>query len=69
MAGTAGCNHYFGSARAEAGRLWVGPLGSTLMACDPDAVMAQETRPAGGRILRKGRRPCDERSHELGCYW
>ncbi len=44
VAGTAGCNRYFGSAKAEAGRLSVGPLGATLMACAPDGVMAQEGR-------------------------
>ncbi len=44
VAGDAGCNHYFGHARAEAGRLSVGPLGSTLMACQRDGVMEQEAR-------------------------
>jgi heat shock protein HslJ len=44
LAGDAGCNHYFGRARAEAGRLSVGPLGSTLMACQRDGVMEQEAR-------------------------
>ena len=44
VAGAAGCNTYFGRARAEAGRLSVGPLGSTLMACQRDGVMEQETR-------------------------
>ena len=42
VAGSAGCNRYMGGARAEAGRLSVGPLASTLMACSPDTVMAQE---------------------------
>jgi heat shock protein HslJ len=44
VAGNAGCNHYFGRARAEAGRLSVGTLGSTLMACLRDGVMEQEAR-------------------------
>lgn len=45
VAGKASCNQYFGSARAEAdGRIAVGLLGSTMMACAPQAVMDQETR-------------------------
>jgi len=45
VAGKASCNQYFGSARAEAdGRLSVGPLASTMMACAPQGVMDQETR-------------------------
>lgn len=45
VAGKAGCNQYMGSARAEdGGKLTVGPLASTLMACSPQAVMDQETR-------------------------
>ena len=44
VTGNAGCNAYFGRARVEAGRLSVGPLGSTLMACMPEGVMEQETR-------------------------
>jgi heat shock protein HslJ len=43
VAGSSGCNRYMGGARAEAGRLAVTPLASTMMACEPD-VMAQETR-------------------------
>jgi len=42
VSGSAGCNSYFGRARVEAGRLSVGPLGSTLMACGRDGVMEQE---------------------------
>jgi heat shock protein HslJ len=42
VAGSAGCNSYFGRAEAQTGKLSVGPLGSTLMACYPDGVMAQE---------------------------
>jgi heat shock protein HslJ len=44
VAGTAGCNRYFGSAKAEAGRISMGPFGATLMACSPETVMAQEQR-------------------------
>lgn len=45
VAGGASCNRYMGSARAEAdGKLAVGPLASTLMACSPQGVMDQETR-------------------------
>jgi heat shock protein HslJ len=42
VAGTSGCNRYFGSAKAEAGRISMGPFGATLMACSPDSVMTQE---------------------------
>lgn len=42
VAGSAGCNSYFGSVQADGGRLAVGSLGSTLMAC-AEAVMRQET--------------------------
>ena len=42
VSGSAGCNNYFGRARVEAGRLSVGPLGSTMMACGRDGVMEQE---------------------------
>jgi heat shock protein HslJ len=42
VAGSAGCNSYFGRAEAATGTLSVGPLGSTLMACYPENVMAQE---------------------------
>jgi heat shock protein HslJ len=45
VAGKASCNQYFGSARAEAsGRLAVGSLASTMMACSPQGVMDQERR-------------------------
>jgi heat shock protein HslJ len=44
VSGSAGCNGYFGRAQAESGRLSIGALGSTLMACAPDGVMSQETR-------------------------
>ncbi|HEY7922250.1 MAG TPA: META domain-containing protein [Vicinamibacteria bacterium] len=44
VAGSAGCNRYFGRADAETGRMVVGPLGSTLMACEANGVMTQEQR-------------------------
>ena len=44
VAGTAGCNRYFGSAKVDAGRIAMGPFGATLMACSPDSVMTQEAR-------------------------
>jgi len=44
VAGSSGCNRYMGGAKAEAGRLTVTPLASTMMACERDGVMAQETR-------------------------
>jgi heat shock protein HslJ len=44
VAGSAGCNRYFGRANAVTGRMLVGPLGSTLMACEADGVMTQEQR-------------------------
>ena len=44
VAGNAGCNSFFGEARVDGGRLSVGPLGSTLMACVRDGVMEQEGR-------------------------
>ncbi len=44
VAGSSGCNRYFGRANAETGRMLVGPLGSTLMACEANGVMTQEQR-------------------------
>ncbi|MHC4917839.1 MAG: META domain-containing protein [Planctomycetota bacterium] len=41
--GSGGCNEYFASARFEADRLEIGPVGATRMACDP-AVMEHEQR-------------------------
>jgi heat shock protein HslJ len=41
VSGSSGCNRYFGRAQGESGRLSVGPLGSTMMACAQD-VMDQE---------------------------
>jgi heat shock protein HslJ len=42
VSGSAGCNRYFGGARAEGGSLSVSPLASTMMACGQDGVMEQE---------------------------
>jgi heat shock protein HslJ len=42
VAGSAGCNRYFGSAKAESGKIEMGPFGATRMACSPNQVMAQE---------------------------
>lgn len=44
VAGTSGCNRYMGSAKADSGRIAMGPFGATLMACSPDDVMKQESR-------------------------
>jgi heat shock protein HslJ len=42
--GSAGCNTYFGPARAAGNKLEVGPLGSTQMFCmDPKGLMDQES--------------------------
>jgi heat shock protein HslJ len=43
VAGSAGCNQYFGSATVKGDRLDVGGLGSTRMFCAADGVMEQET--------------------------
>jgi heat shock protein HslJ len=42
VAGSAGCNGYFGRATAKGDQLAVGLLGSTLMHCGAEGVMAQE---------------------------
>jgi len=47
VAGSAGCNGYFGGAKAASGAIEIGPLGATLMACAPDGLMAQEARYLG----------------------
>jgi heat shock protein HslJ len=44
VAGSAGCNRYMGHAEAAGGQLSVGNIASTLMACELDGVMAQESR-------------------------
>ena len=68
VAGSAGCNRYFGGASVAAETLTVGGLASTRMYCDADGVMPQEAaylealegarayRIAGGR-LHLGPRP------------
>jgi heat shock protein HslJ len=43
VAGSAGCNQYFGSATAKGETLAVGGLGSTKMFCPADGVMPQES--------------------------
>jgi heat shock protein HslJ len=44
VAGKAGCNNYFGGYKLDGGRLTMpGPLGSTMMACQPP-VMEQESK-------------------------
>jgi heat shock protein HslJ len=42
VAGSAGCNHYFGRAAATNGTLAIGRLGTTLMHCGAAGVMEQE---------------------------
>lgn len=43
VAGTAGCNRYFGSYELDGGNIAIGPLGSTQMFCaEPAGVMEQE---------------------------
>lgn len=44
VAGKSGCNNYTGHAEADGGRLSVGLLASTMMACQSDGVMEQEAR-------------------------
>ena len=43
VAGSAGCNQYFGTAAVTGERLEVGGLGSTKMFCTTDGVMPQES--------------------------
>jgi putative lipoprotein len=54
VGGSGGCNSYGGSAAASDGRLLVGDIASTLMACERGEVMAQEGRFLGA--LRAARR-------------
>jgi heat shock protein HslJ len=42
VAGSAGCNQYFGRAAVKGERIEVGGLGSTRMFCNADGVMPQE---------------------------
>jgi heat shock protein HslJ len=45
LAGSAGCNNYFGSFTQGDGTISIGPLGSTMKMCtDPAGVMEQETQ-------------------------
>jgi heat shock protein HslJ len=44
MAGSAGCNRYFASYTVDGGNLTIGQAGSTMMACEPVAVMEQEAQ-------------------------
>lgn len=43
VAGSSGCNRYTGPARVTGDRLEVGPLASTMMACEPTTVMERES--------------------------
>jgi len=43
IAGSAGCNNYFGTYELDGNLLAIGPAGSTMMFCPPDEVMLQET--------------------------
>ncbi len=43
VAGSAGCNNYFGTYELEGSSLIIGPAGSTMMFCAPEEVMLQET--------------------------
>ncbi len=43
VAGTAGCNNYFGSYELDGNSLTFGPTGSTMMFCAPEELMLQET--------------------------
>ena len=44
VSGSSGCNLYSGRAEAQTGRLSIGALAATLMACQADGVMPQEQR-------------------------
>lgn len=43
VTGTAGCNNYFASYTVDGQNLTIGQAGSTMMACEPAEIMAQET--------------------------
>jgi len=43
ISGSGGCNRYFGTATVEGGKIKIGPLGATQMACVP-AQMEQERK-------------------------
>ena len=42
VAGSGGCNRYFASYTVDGGNLTIGQAGSTMMACEPVEIMAQE---------------------------
>lgn len=41
--GDAGCNRFTGGYRVKGDRLTIGPLATTLMACEPDVMAAEQT--------------------------
>ncbi len=43
VAGSAGCNNYFGTYELDGSSLTIGPAGSTMMFCAPEELMLQET--------------------------
>ena len=43
LSGTAGCNSYFGPYEVDGNSLTIGPTGSTMMFCEPEEIMFQET--------------------------
>lgn len=43
VAGSAGCNNYFGTYEVTENSMTIGPTGSTLMYCEDDGLMEQET--------------------------
>ncbi len=43
VAGSAGCNNYFGPYDVDGNALTIGPLGSTMKMCAPEELMLQET--------------------------
>ena len=44
VAGSAGCNRYFGTADVSGAQIAISPLASTMMFCGADGVMVQENR-------------------------
>lgn len=44
LTGSGGCNNYFGSYTVDGANLTIGQVGSTMMACMPEAIMQQETQ-------------------------
>lgn len=43
ITGNAGCNNYFGTYEATGSDITIGPVGSTLMYCESEGLMEQET--------------------------